>query len=218
MNRRYYVYAYFDKDETPFYIGKGVGYRYRVSCHLNKANTNHFLKNKFCKIGRDHVEIRFLHKDLTEKEAFLLETLWIKYYGRRDKKEGTLCNLTDGGDGPNGIIVSTETKQKTSEALKGHTVHEKTRQRISKALKGHQVSRRTRQKLSKIIKGRPNLINRGKPSSMKGKIHSDATKRKMSTSSKGKNSGKRHSAETKRKISVAAKRMWALRNGCADDH
>jgi hypothetical protein len=55
----------------------------------------------------------------TEEEVNAKEVEFIKYYGRKDRGEGTLCNLTDGGDGSFGLITSEETKRKLSKRFKG---------------------------------------------------------------------------------------------------
>ncbi|KKM07134.1 hypothetical protein LCGC14_1736930 [marine sediment metagenome] len=114
---KYYIYMYLDPANVPFYIGKGQGDRYLISKHL--TITNRLLRNKIRKVGVTNVKIHFLHENLTEKEAFSWERYWIKYIGRRDLKEGTLCNLTDGGEGTSGHTHTEESKQKMSEALRG---------------------------------------------------------------------------------------------------
>jgi hypothetical protein len=55
----------------------------------------------------------------TEIEVNELEKQYIKHYGRRNLGLGTLCNLTDGGDGSVGIIATEETRRKLSIAFSG---------------------------------------------------------------------------------------------------
>lgn len=43
--------------------------------------------------------VEIVKENLTKKEAINMEISLIKQYGRRDKKTGTLVNLTDGGEG-----------------------------------------------------------------------------------------------------------------------
>lgn len=156
---KFYIYMYLDTDNVPFYVGKGKGHRYKVHTHLCKNNTNAFLKSKIRKVGADNIKIHFLHKNLTEKEAFHWESYWIKYIGRKDLKEGTLCNLTDGGDGGSyGRICTEKTKKKISRANKGRKLSKITRQKMSKVHLGNQHrkgiphSKETKQKMSKAIK------------------------------------------------------------------
>ena len=119
----YYVYVYLDTrkpgfysycglnnirfifEYEPFYIGKGKNYR--MNEHLTETldNTcNSFKVNVINKIRQQtqyepKIE-RYLSK-LTEQESYDLEKSMIKVIGRRDKEEGPLTNLTDGGTGGN---------------------------------------------------------------------------------------------------------------------
>jgi hypothetical protein len=175
----YYIYMYLDKDNVPFYIGKGKDDRYQIIHHISKGGANLLLKNKIKKLGVDNIRIYFLHKDLSEEDAFRWESYWIKYIGRRDKSEGSLCNLTDGGEGSSGYVFSDESKC-----------------RISTALKGHIVSKDTREKLSKTSEGNQNWL---------GRTHSEEAKRKVGVASKGRNVGRKHSEETKLKMSLVVR-------------
>ena len=220
----YYVYMYLDLDNVPFYIGKGKGKRYYVSGHLHKNNTNFFLKNKIRKVGTKNVKIHFLHENITEEEAFRQEKYWIKYYGRRDLGTGTLCNLTDGGEGESGRIFSDEHKQKISVGNRGKKVSDKVKQKMSKAAKGRIILDGVRQKISNSMKGEKNPMY-GKPGYWIGRTHTDEAKQKMRDDKKGKKLsnahkqkisdskkcekhpmyGKFHSDATKQKMSEAAK-------------
>lgn len=104
-----YVYAYCNKQKSsthpdfefqPFYIGKGNGRR--VNDHLRDARTG--------KSGRrlshirkllltDSLHIIIVKDNLTNEEAFALETELITFFGRKDLKTGCLLNATTGGDG-----------------------------------------------------------------------------------------------------------------------
>lgn len=156
----FYIYMYLDLDNVPFYIGKGKNNRYKVQNHLKKHNTNAFLKSKIRKVGTKNVKIHFLHKDITEEESFSWERYWIKYIGRRDKGEGSLCNLTDGGEGPSGYIHTNEARRKMCETHEGeknsmygksHT--KETRQKISAFHKGKKISDETREKMGESAMG-----------------------------------------------------------------
>jgi len=177
----------------------------------------------------DNVKVHFLHENLIEKDAFQLETFYIKRYGRRDLGEGTLCNLTNGGEGSSGYVCSMETRQKmkNNQNAKGHIHSEETKRKISKARKGKcqgennpmygkrgkdapmygkHLSKKTRQKLSEATKGKNN--------SMYGKHHFAITKEKISKALGGKNHymyGKKHSERTKKKISKSQRLYYAKR-------
>ncbi|KKM99136.1 hypothetical protein LCGC14_1150820 [marine sediment metagenome] len=166
---RFYVYMYLDLDNVPFYIGKGKDNRYKASKHLHKCRSNPFLKNKIRKVGVANIRIHFLHRNISEEEAFHWERYWIKYIGRRNLEAGTLCNLTDGGEGDSGRIVSEETRQKISKMKKGKMTgkknprygkpgywtgkerSEETKQKISEGLEGHTTSEETKQQISETL-------------------------------------------------------------------
>lgn len=89
--KNYYVYEWIRLDTNePFYIGKGVGSRWRK---LTREGNLHFnrIVNKF-----DCV-VNILHDNLTEQEAFDLEVWYIREY--RDIIGYDLVNITDGGEG-----------------------------------------------------------------------------------------------------------------------
>jgi hypothetical protein len=105
----FYTYAHYTPQGRLFYIGKGQGNRAYKFYKRNK----HW-KNIVEKYGKPDVQI--LANWGTEKEAFSHEVLLIDCFRTLGH---TLCNLTDGGEGPSGRTISEEHKKKISIKLKG---------------------------------------------------------------------------------------------------
>lgn len=99
IENKFYVYAYLRKDnESPYYIGKGCGDR-----AYSKEHRVHVPENS---------RIIFLEENLYEKDAFAKEKEYIALYGRRDIGTGILHNMTDGGEGVSGRVVTQEEREK----------------------------------------------------------------------------------------------------------
>ena len=194
-SNRFYTYAYLREDKTPYYVGKGKGYRI-----YNKS------KREF-KPPKDKSRIIYLKQNLTEEEAFKHEIYMIAVFGRKDLGTGILHNRTNGGEGVSGAVISEEHKRKLSEVNKGNTnrlgkTHsKKTRIQMSEAKQGKTFSQEHRKKISEANKGK-NC----------GKTPSEETKRKMSEATQGQT----HSEETKRKIGEAKKNTKWWNDGCGN--
>jgi hypothetical protein len=94
---KYILYRHIrlDKNEV-FYIGIG---------HDIKRAFSKFSRNRYwCYIvGLTEYKVDILFDNLSRKEAEEKEIEFIKIYGRKDLKAGTLVNLTDGGTGGLGL-------------------------------------------------------------------------------------------------------------------
>jgi hypothetical protein len=125
MENNYYIYIYFNPlkpgyyifddllfDYEPIYIGKGKNNRSHdhIRHCQNKNNKSGYRRlfyqklRKIIKLGT-FPEITIFKENLSEKEAFDLETNLISKIGRRITKEGPLCNNTKGGEGASGAIA-----------------------------------------------------------------------------------------------------------------
>ena len=106
----WYVYRHLrlDKNE-PFYIGIGCKKDFQRAYETSDEKRNAIWIKIFKK---NQIEVEILFENLTKEEASIKEQGFIKIYGRIDLKTGTLCNMTDGGDGIWNCIRSEETKKK----------------------------------------------------------------------------------------------------------
>ena len=89
-----YLYRHIrlDKNE-PFYIGIGSDEKYKRAYSKKRSK---FWKNI---ISKTNYEVEIVLDNLTWEEACKKEKEFIKLYGRKDLNEGSLVNMTDGGDG-----------------------------------------------------------------------------------------------------------------------
>lgn len=150
-----YIYKHIRKDTNEvFYIGIGS----KKSRAYSMYRRNEFWKKN---VNKTDYIVEIVEDNLSWQDASDREKYWIKFYGRRDLNEGTLVNLTNGGEGSVGIIVSEQTKQKMRESRKFQKFSEETKKKISQSLQGKQIrlgailSEETKQKISNSKKGKP---------------------------------------------------------------
>lgn len=127
----YYTYAFLREDGTPYYIGKGKGYRcYRKTGRRTPP-------------PKDRSRIIKLKENLTEEEAYRHEIYLIAVLPN-------LRNQTPGGEGRSGFVWSEEHKRSMSECMKsmnlgyrgghppiGSSPSQETRDKISATLKAN---------------------------------------------------------------------------------
>lgn len=175
-----------------FYVGIGTTKR-----AYSKNKRSSFWQNI---VKKYNYVVNIVEENLYWNEACELEKSHIAKIGRRDKGLGNLVNMTDGGDGPTGVIRSEETKRKCSDANKGKKFRlgikssAEACKRISEAHKGITHSKETRKKLSESLK-KTFAVRGGTQTGLKA---SDETKKKMSLS----HLGYKHSEESKAKMKV----------------
>ena len=105
-NKRYYTYLWLREDGTPYYVGKGSGKR----SHVSEGHGVHRPKESASILVQ---EFPF------EADAFVAEKFLIDYYGRLDLGTGCLRNLTAGGEGASGVIVSAKTRERMGASRRG---------------------------------------------------------------------------------------------------
>jgi len=199
-----YVYRHIrlDKNE-PFYIGIGSDNSYK------RANDRHG-RNKIWNdiTTKTNYEVEILCDNVSWEEALNKEIEFISIYGRIDKNNGTLSNLTDGGEGTLGNIHSKETKEKLSKRFKGTKRTKETIEKIREAGK-RPCSEETKQKISLANKGQ--IVSKEQLEKLRlsnvGKKHTDAMREKLRIA----NTGKKYSLETREKIRNIVKEIWRKR-------
>jgi hypothetical protein len=135
MKKTFYTYILVNSlDNQPFYVGKGSGTR--MYQHLREATRSTFTKRSVhCKIlsilsqkGKIKYE-KFVAKN--EQAAFDKEKDFIATYGRKDIGTGILCNLSDGGEGSTNI--NPESVKRRAEKHRGMKRSEKAKQNMKEA-------------------------------------------------------------------------------------
>jgi len=115
MGKKWYVYRHrrLDTNEI-FYVGIGQtkGFK-RAYSRFSRTTWWYNITN----VTSYRVEI--ISKNLTSIEAYDLEILLIKTYGRRSKNKGTLVNISKGGDGIRNYKPSKKQRYNHSIRMKG---------------------------------------------------------------------------------------------------
>lgn len=134
---RHYVYLHRKaSDGEVFYVGKGT-LRKMKSVVYHRANEIKQRSKLWKRIKRKHGLIVEIHSSCrTHESAMTLESFLIKKYGRIDIGTGSLSNMTDGGDGSLGSIISDSTKEKLSKRFKGQKLNDNWKRNIGLANSG----------------------------------------------------------------------------------
>lgn len=157
------VYLHKRKDNKEvFYVGIGKTEKRAYS----KKDRNRFWINY---TNKHQYFVEVLVKDVSWEEACIIEKELISFYGRRDLGFGLLVNLTDGGEGSIGAVISKETRDKISKANFGRKLSAEHKTKISEANRGKNKSTEHIEKMR--------IANLGKK-------HSEETRRKISEAGK----------------------------------
>jgi hypothetical protein len=148
----------------PFYVGKGR----KARATSNNGRNAHW-KNIVAKDGGRHVE--FIAQNIDNELALLVEMEAIDQFRRLGI---VLTNLTDGGDGTTGYVLSDHTKIKIASKARGRIHSDETRQKMSDA-------QRARTNWVFHDNARKALLasHLGVPSPLRGRTHTDETKLKL---------------------------------------
>lgn len=196
----FYVYIIFRPNGVPCYVGKGSGNRWRHHNRQRLGHPNAQMAGVYAAAGNAPLPVVMLHQDLAEETALEYERVLILAIGRADRGCGPLLNHTDGGDGVTAGGHSQEALAKMSAASRNRKITPEARARMSAAHKLAWQNETRRQQMSERVTGNTFSI---------GKIHSEATRQKMSDASKGKPKSDAHRAS----ITAANRRRAAERRG-----
>jgi hypothetical protein len=232
--RIFYIYRHIRLDTNQvFYIGKGVGCRRgnTFSAFYSRALTPKHRSPFWYRItANTEYDVEIVMEFTDESACFAKEKELIALYGRRNLGTGSLCNLTDGGEGPSGCFPDERTKNKMREARarqsppvpRGTKKYppgsrrarpprtEESRRMMREKMRGRVFSPEHCKKISISKRGKkmsPETRQRMSQSKL-GHPVSEATRRKMSTTHTRRHAnGPRQqvSQETRRKISIALK-------------
>jgi hypothetical protein len=191
-----YVHVRLDKDEV-FYVG--------ISRDSNGDYSRAFENSKWSRnviwhriVAKTDYSVHVIVDNLDWETAKTLETVFIKAFGRKDLKTGTLCNMTDGGEGM--FNPSDETREKLRVRMIGNSLalgmthSEETKVKMREAAA----------KLDKFVYTNPERCKKISDAK-KGIPKSEETKKKLSDNLIGKSFvdrfGEARAAEIGRKIS-----------------
>lgn len=152
------VYCILNNVNKKIYIGSSIHIKRRISEHkralLNNRHENSHLQRAWNKYGENNFEFEVLEKydGNNINELRLLEQYWMDWYKSYERSRG--YNISKYAEGSGGYIVSEETKQKISRALKGKPQ-------------------------SKEVRMQRSLNSVGKLNSFYGKRHTDVSKERM---------------------------------------
>lgn len=210
-----YLYRHIRLDKNvPFYVGIGSD----SDGYYKRANDKHRRNKKwFNIIAKTEYKVQIMIDDLSLDEAKNKEVEFISLYGRSDKQDGTLCNLTDGGEGTPGRIVSEDWRRNKSIEQKGRKMSEEFKQKRREYMTGRKMPLQAVEKTRKwLIENHP----------MRGKKMSDQARKNISEGHKGIFSGDKHpnwgkfgsdSPLAKKIMCTETKKIWNCVRDAAND-
>jgi hypothetical protein len=180
----FYVYEHIRPDTgMVFYVGKGSGKR-----AYTRSGRNIYWKRIVNKVGG--FSVRIVADNLDEELSFLVESERIDQLKILNY---SLCNMSDGGEGPSGYRFSDAQKLKISLRQRGipkGPMLEETKRKLSEVKRGRKFGSRSTewsQNISKGLTGRKRSAEECKSISegQKGKILSDEHRKKLSIARSG---------------------------------
>lgn len=181
-----FTYGDFTFPYEPFYVGKGIGRRWRYHFWKSKEETNKIKARKIEKIKKEGFTV-FCAKifyTMDEYEAFKEEQVYIDLIGKIFDNTGPLTNISS-GIGTKWALTA-EQEQRRVNNRRGFKHTEEAKAKMSRNRKGITAgannpnygkthSEEVRQKISDALKARPKELH-----SFYGKTHSEEVRSKLS--------------------------------------
>jgi len=149
-NAYLYLHRRLDTNEV-FYVGIGTEKNFKRAFVKAKNKRNSFWSNIVNKVN---YAVDIIYKNISWEQACKYEMNFIAMYGRKDLGLGNLVNMTNGGDGNPGKIISEKQKYQISKAHKNKTVTKETREKLREFNLGKKHNKETKLKISLGNKGR----------------------------------------------------------------
>jgi hypothetical protein len=174
-----YLYRHIRIDNNvPFYVGIGSDEKF-----VRAYNKHRRSQKWFNIVAKTEYKVDIVLMDISLDEAKEKEIEFIKLYGRSDKGEGTLCNLTDGGEGNPGRIVSDEWRKNKSIEQTGRLKSDEFKQKRREYMTGRKMPEGSRQKhIERMRTNHPS----------KGKKRNEEARRNISEGHKGLMAGEKN--------------------------
>jgi len=157
MEYDYLIYRAVNKINEKVYIGQTItGLTNRRLSHINDSiakRDNIYFHNAIRKYGSENFEWEILEYCCSKEELDEMEFHYIKQY---NSKFPDGYNLTDGGGGMVGYVITEKHRKNLSESHKGYVHTQEQKRKISEALKGRKCSDKTKRLLSEQKKGSKN--------------------------------------------------------------
>lgn len=169
----FYVYVHRRSDTGEiFYVGKGSWSKRKAYGRSHSPENRNPLWKRIVDKSDGYFQVEIVGRFFDECDAFTMERDLISWYGRRDTGSGRLANLTDGGEGAVGRIVSEKSIRKRIETCK------------AKPRRDDYVPPMLGRRHTEEAKAAISAATSGTNNKMFGQTHSSDTRAKMSEKSR----------------------------------
>lgn len=147
----FYIYLIHNILNNKVYVGKTNDPPHRWRKHLETAGSDrererYYIHRAIAKYGVDNFVFCILQQLDNENDQNLAEQYWIKFFNSKNNKYG--YNLTDGGEGTTGRVISEATRQKMREKATGRKHTEETKELLKQISTGRKHTPEAKAKMS----------------------------------------------------------------------